>query len=135
MQPSKARIPGLWGQFAGQNWTERLGQEGAFGPTLSVYSAYESDVSGSYQILIGREVAGSSAVAPPLQCVDIPPGQYLVFNCSGPVPGAVIEGWRAVWAFFEHPGSPRRAYTADFEVYFEPERVEIWIALREAAGA
>ena len=135
MQPSKARIPGLWGEFAGQNWAERLGQEGAFGPTLSVYSAYESDVSGSYQILIGREVAGSSAVAPPLQRVNIPPGQYLVFSCSGPLPGAVIEGWRAVWAFFERPGAPRRAYTADFEVYFEPERVEIWIAVREAAGA
>ncbi len=135
MQPSKARIPVLWGQFAGENWVERLGQQGAFGPTLSVYSAYESDVSGSYQILIGREVAGSSAVASPLQRVDVPPGQYFVFNCSGPLPGAVIEGWRAVWGFFERPDALRRAYSADFEVYLEPERVEIWIAVRDTDGA
>ncbi len=64
-----------------------MAQEGgAFGPVFAVYSAYESDVSGSYQILIGREVAGSSRVAPPLHVVDISPGQYLVFSCSGPLP-------------------------------------------------
>jgi len=127
--PSKARIGELWGRFTTQNWAERLGQEGAFGPTVAVYSAYESDVSGTYQILIGRELAASSPVAPPLQVVDIPPGQYLVFNCSGPLPGAVIDGWRAVWAYFERPDAPRRAYTADFEKYIEHERTEIWVAV------
>jgi len=127
--PSKARIGELWGRFTTQNWAERLGQGVAFGPTIAVYSAYESDVSGSYQILVGREIAGSSPVAPPLQVVDIPPGQYLVFSCTGPLPGAVIDGWRAVWAFFEQPDAPRRAYTTDFEAYLEPEHIEIWIAV------
>jgi predicted transcriptional regulator YdeE len=108
---------------------ERLEQAGAFGPTTAVYSAYESDVSGSYQVLVGREIAGSSLVAPPLQVVDIPPGKYLVFKFSGALPGVVIEGWRAVWAFFERPDAPKRAYSADLEVYVEPERVEIWIAV------
>lgn len=129
VQPSKARIGELWGRFTAGNWAERLGQEGAIGPTIAVYSAYESDASGSYQILIGRELAGSSSIALPLQLVDIPPGQYLVFSCSGSLPAAVIEGWRAVWAFFERPNAPRRAYTADFETYLEPERIEIWIAV------
>jgi predicted transcriptional regulator YdeE len=128
-QPSKARIPGLWGQFTTQNWAERLGQGGGFGPTLAVYSAYESDVTGSYQLLLGREVAGSSPGAPSLEVVDIPAGKYLVFYCSGPLPNALIEGWRAVWAFFERSDAPRRAYTADFETYLEPERVEIWVAV------
>jgi len=130
--PSKARIGELWGRFTSQNWAERLGQGGAVGPTLAVYSAYERDVSGSYQILIGRELAGSSPVPPPLHVVDILPGEYLVFGCSGPLPSAVIEGWRAVWDFFERAEAPRRAYTADFEKYLEPERIEIWIAVRGA---
>lgn len=124
--PSTARIPGLWSQFIAH-------EGGAFGPTLAVYSAYESDVSGSYEILIGREVAGSSQVAPALHVVDISAGQYLVFGCSGSLPGAVIEGWRAIWAFFEQPDAPRRAYTTDFEAYLEPERVEIWIAVSSRA--
>ena len=127
--PSKARIGELWGRFTTQNWAERLGQAGAFGPTVAVYSAYESDVSGSFQILVGREIAASSPVAPPLQIVDILPGQHLVFSCSGPLPGAVIEGWRAIWAYFERPDAPRRAYTADFEKYLGPERIEIWVAV------
>jgi len=126
--PSKARIGELWGRFTTQNWAERLEQGGAFGPTIAVYSAYESDVSGSYQLLIGREIATSASVTPPLQVVDIAPGKYLVFRFSGPLPGVVIDGWRAVWSFFEQPVAPRRAYTADFEVYREPERVEIWIS-------
>jgi len=130
--PSKARIGELWGRFTSQNWAERLGQGGAVGPTLAVYSAYERDVSGSYQILVGREVPGSYPLAPPLQVVDIPPGQYLVVSCTGPLPGAVIDGWRAVWDFFERAEAPRRAYTADFEKYLEPERIEIWIAVRGA---
>jgi hypothetical protein len=50
------------------------------------------------------------------------------------LPGAVIDGWRAVWAFFERHGAPRRAYTADFELYLEPERVEIWIAVHDPGG-
>ena len=128
---AKARIGELWGRFTSQNWAERLGHGTAFGPTIAVYSAYESDAAGSYQILIGRELARSSSVAPPLQVVDIPPGEYLVFTCSGPLPGAVIEGWRAVWAFFDGPDAPRRAYTADFEKYVEPERIEIWVATKE----
>jgi predicted transcriptional regulator YdeE len=129
-EPSQAKIGELWGRFMTQNWAERLGQAGALGPTLAVYSAYEGDASGSYQILVGRELAESSPVPPPVQVVDIAPGQYLVFRCSGPLPGAVIEGWRAVWAFFERPDVPRRAYTADFEKYVGPERVEIWVAVR-----
>ena len=128
-EPSKAKIGELWGRFMTQNWAERLEQAGAFGPTVAVYSAYESDVAGSYQILVGREIAGSLPVAPPIQIVDIPPGEYLVFSCSGPLPGAVIEGWRAIWAYFERPDAPRRAYTTDFEAYLEPEHVEISIAV------
>ena len=127
--PSKARIGELWGRFTSQHWAERLGQGGAVGPTLAVYSAYESDVSGSYQILVGREVPGSYPVAPPLQVVDVPPGQYIVFSLAGPLAGTVIEGWRAIWAYFGRPDVPRRAYTADFEAYLELERVEIWIAV------
>lgn len=130
-QPSKARIPELWGRFMSQHWAERLAQGGAVGPLLAVYSAYESDASGSYQILIGRELAGSSPLAPPLQIVDVPQGQYVVFSCPGPLPDAVIAGWRRVWTFFERPDAPPRAYTADFEAYTEPERTEIWVAVRD----
>src|SRR5256885_17048845 len=34
-QPSKARIPELWGRFMSQHWADRLEQGGAVGPMRS----------------------------------------------------------------------------------------------------
>ena len=128
---STAKIPALWDRFAREQWAERLEQFGAFGPTLAVYSAYESDVFGSYQIVVGRQVRNSPSVLPPLRIVSVPQGQYLMFSCPGSLPSAVIDGWSDVWAYFTHANSPSRAYTADFEAYPDAGPVEIWVAVRE----
>lgn len=95
-----------------------------------MYSAYESDVSGSYQLLVGRELEKASSLPPPLQRVTIPAGNYLVFGCVGVMPQAVVDGWRSVWSFFERGDGPTRAYTADFEVYRDSQPREIWVAIR-----
>ena len=105
---------------------------GAFGPVIAVYSGYESDVGGSYQLLVGRQVQGAAVVSSPASCVSTQGGAYLVFPCAGPVPQAVIEGWRDVWAFFEREGAPKRSYTHDFEIYRDGTPVEIWVAVRES---
>src|SRR5213596_4218026 len=115
--PSAGKIPQLWGRFTAEQWSKRLETLGAVGPTLAVYSEYESDASGSYQLLVGRQVRDSRPVSPPLQIVSIAQGSYLAFRCSGPLPQAVIDGWRDVWAYFARDNVPARAYTADFEIY------------------
>ena len=129
--PSTAKIPLLWGRFTNEHWSERLEEIGAFGPTIAVYSAYESDVSGSYQLLVGRQMRDSRPVSPPLQIVAAAQGAYLAFRCSGPLPQAVIDGWRDVWAYFARGDAPARAYTFDFEVYPDRGSVEIWVAVRD----
>ena len=83
--PASGKIPQLWGQFRNEKWFDRLGQAGAVGPPIGVYSAYESDVSGSYQILVGREVRTPPPLSPPLQIVSVPEARYLVFRRSGPL--------------------------------------------------
>jgi predicted transcriptional regulator YdeE len=100
---------------------------------MAVYSDYESDLTGSYQLLIGRQIPDSQSVSVPLQLVVAPPGSYLVFRCSGPLPQAVIDGWRDVWAFFERKNAPPRAYSCDFEIY-DTGGVEIWVAVRDKPG-
>jgi len=127
--PSTAKIPLLWGRFTIEHWSERLEEVGAFGPSLAVYSAYESDVSGSYQLLVGRQVRDSRPMSPPLQVVAAAQGSYLVFQCSGPIPQVVIDGWRDVWEYFARDDAPARAYTFDFEVYPDQGPVEIWVAV------
>jgi predicted transcriptional regulator YdeE len=130
--PSTAKIPSLWGHFIGEGWSQRLEALGGFGPVVAVYSAYESDVSGGYQLLLGREVRGDAAVSPPVQVVSGAPGSYLAFQCVGPLPQAVIDGWRDVWAYFEREDAPSRAYTSDFEIYRDGGPVEIWVAVQDA---
>lgn len=129
--PSVSKIPGLWGRFTTERWSERLQTDAAFGPTIAVYSAYESDASGSYQLLVGRQVRNSHSVAPPLQIVSVPQASYLVFRCSGPLPQAVIDGWGEVWAYFARANAPQRAYSFDLERYPDGEPVEIWVAVQD----
>ncbi|HTI05569.1 MAG TPA: GyrI-like domain-containing protein [Gemmatimonadales bacterium] len=128
------KIPGLWQRFRSEDWFGRLGDLGAFGPPLGVYSAYESDVNGSFQLLAGREIKPSAKVPAPLHVVEVPAGTYLVFESSGPLPGSVVKGWQAVWAHFEKPDAPARAYTCDFEIYPNDHTVEIWVAIRPTSG-
>lgn len=124
------QIAPLWDRFVAERWTERLDKLGAFGPAVAVYSAYESDASGSYQLLVGRQVRKPRPVAPPLVIVTAPQAPYLVFSCPGPLPQAVMDGWKQVWAYFERHGAPPRAYTFDLEIYPKAEPVEIWVAVQ-----
>ena len=136
-QPGTGKIPGLWQRFRSEQWFDRLGEFGAFGPPVGVYSAYESDVSGPFQIIAGREVTPNAAVAAPLQSVSVPAGEYLVFQSSGSLPESVIRGWQDVWAYFarprprRRPDAPARAYTYDLEIYPNFESVEIWVAIED----
>ncbi len=131
----KARIPGLWGRVVGEDWFGRLGRLGAEGPLLAVYSDYESDVSGGYRLLVGRGVATPGTHASPIEIAEVPGGDYLVFRCRGPLPGVVVEGWGRVWEFFARPGAPKRAYTADIEVYdADGGGLEIWVAVQRSGS-
>lgn len=129
--PSTAKIPKLWGQFSQERCAKRLEDVGAFGPTVAVYSSYESDVNGGYQLLVGRQVRNSPSVSAPLQIVSTAQGSYLVFRCSGPLPQAIVDGWREVWAYFARDYAPARAYSFDFEIYPDAGPVEIWVAVRD----
>ena len=124
------KIAPLWNRFRSEGWFDRLEQLGAFGPPIGVYSNYESDASGSYELLAGREIREPQSVTEPLRVVSVPRGSYLVFTSSGSLPQAVIDGWREILAFFERADAPRRAYTADFEIYPDSESVEIWVAVK-----
>jgi predicted transcriptional regulator YdeE len=129
--PALGKIAKLWGRFRNEEWFDRLEQAGAFGPPVGVYSAYESDVTGSYQILVGREVPTPASPAPPLQLVSLPEARYLVFRRSGSLPQMVIDGWQDVWAYFAGKDAPARAYSFDFEIYPNATSVEIWVAVRD----
>jgi predicted transcriptional regulator YdeE len=117
--PGTARIPALWHAY--------LASPGA--ETYSVYSDYESERIGAYDVTVGTPPHATAPID--WARVDVPGGRYLVFANEGAIPDAVVDAWRAVWAYFDGRSDVRRAYTADFERYdpARPGRVEIHVAI------
>jgi predicted transcriptional regulator YdeE len=124
--PSTAVLPDLWARFA----ASPAPSSGPVRPVYGVYTEYDSDVDGDYTALIGREGAPTR---PAERMVTLPAGSYLVFTSAGEMPAAVIAGWQEVWAYFERPDAPARAYTADFEYHdpAHPSTVRIHVAVDE----
>lgn len=118
------KIPQLWQVFQSELFGKKLPMKSPIG----VYHQYESDHNGMYTLLAGVE---SQEGGDDLESVVIPKGRYLMFLAEGPVPLSVITTWQKIWAYFaqlevEHT----RAYTADFELYKSPTKVEIYISIK-----
>jgi predicted transcriptional regulator YdeE len=96
-----------------------------------VYTAYESDHTGEYSLVVGAAVHSAADVPDALVSVILPSATYLVFTAEGPMPDALIRTWMDIWRYFSDNVQYRRAYTADFERYDkrEPARVDVYVAL------
>ena len=73
--PAAAKIPALWQRF----FTEQEQIPGRLDPDVvfGVYTAYESDHTGEYSLIVGARVSTATDVAEGLVAVAIPPGRYL----------------------------------------------------------
>lgn len=125
--PSTARIPALWGQFHGQALPDNLAGRKPGSPVYGVYHDYESDETGFYSVLAGLAVLES--IGSGYAHVDIQEGEYLVFENKGPMPQAVIDTWKAIWAFFEDNTTYTRRFSTDFEEYLGPNEIAVHIAV------
>ena len=117
-----------WGDFF-QHIIPKL-KEGAL--SYGVYSQYESDFNGEFDVLAGADSASvlDAADREGLDSVVIAVGTYLVFSKKGAMPQAVIEAWGDVWAYFSAKDCPhQRAYTTDFECYSNMDEVSIHISI------
>lgn len=126
MSGGDGRIGPLWGAFMGLD-SEAI--PGVVAPHViySVYTRYESDHTGPYDVVLGRQV--KEDVQPPegMGGVDIEACTYLVFEATGRTPDAIRAAWKAVYEYFGV--NAERAFTADFERY-EGDEVQLYIAIR-----
>ncbi len=124
--PEAARIGPLWKRFFDERIYEKTPHRVADMHLYSVYSSYEADVHGAFDITTGVAVADGPTA------VRIEGGDYLVFTGQGQMPEMVLAVWHAIWQYFEtHPGI-RRRYRSDFEAYSGPEQVAIHIGVELA---
>ena len=124
MNPETQKIAPLWGKF----FAEIMPTFSATPPPLyGVYSNYESDAFGEFDVLVGADVLEESDS---FKSVTLEAGKYLVFTAKGELPQAIIETWGQVWAYFEDPSiDEKRAFKTDFELYTSETEAEIYIGV------
>ncbi len=131
MNPASARIGGLWERFFSQSWERQLPGRGTDGRLFGVYSGYESNEQGAFDVTAGVALAAPDAAPPAagVHRVDIEAGSYLVFTGEGDMPQMVIDTWARIWRYFAENPQAQRRFATDFEAYEGPDRVAIHIGV------
>lgn len=131
----KGNIPKLWGEFYGRQVGNSIPNK-KNGYILGVYTNYETDVNGTYTMMIGSEVYTEQDGPSSLIHTTLPASKYAVFSSEkGRVAEVVPKAWASVWEWFRQ-SNIKRAYKADFELYDErsinPENaiVEIYVSIK-----
>lgn len=127
-QTPEAKIGALWQRYfskPGVAMTEIYG----------VYSGYESDWMGAFDVTAGSLAAASAELKVDQVTVQIQGGPYLVFHAKGAMPQAVFEAWGRVWEYFSAPRSHdatlwQRCYATDFEQYLSADEVAVCIGVK-----
>ena len=121
--PDTARIGALWRRFFGEQTYASTPHRTSDTRIFSVYSAYESDAHGAFDVTAGVAVSGGA------NSVAVEAGDYLVFTGQGEMPQMVIATWQRIWHYFETHPDVARSYRSDFEAYEGPDKVAIHIGV------
>ena len=116
-----------------QTFGARAGELGVQGAPHAVYHRYEGNHRAPYSLLVGLPVEDGAELPAGWEAVEIPRGEYLVFDVpEGPMPDVLIATWQAIWSHFEGPGPHQRRYEVDFEVHGPGARV--YVGVRSTTG-
>ncbi|WP_213940534.1 GyrI-like domain-containing protein [Pseudomonas sp. dw_612] len=121
-----AKIGPMWGRFFSEGLNERIAPQQATSTIYGVYSGYESDASGAFDVTAGMAV---EEPAQGYETINIEEGRYLVFEGTGPMPDTVISAWQSIWNYFEANPQIQRRFTTDFEAYDGPESVAVHLGI------
>ena len=129
---AEKEIPALWARFQAEGVMQLL--ENRDGDSVyCVYTGYESDHRGEYDVVLGcRTDLPPAAIPGGFVTIQISAGPYEKFTATGNLmQGVVFSQWLKIWE-----AGLRRAFTTDYEVYDErainPSSavVDIFIALK-----
>ena len=135
LDPATARIGGLWDRFFSQSWERNLPAAGQDGRIFGVYSDYETNAHGAFDVTAGVAAAppvgtgGVGNTPDAVRVIPIQAGSYLVFSGEGPMPQMVIDIWGQIWRYFADNPQVQRRFGTDFEAYSGPDQVAIHIGI------
>lgn len=126
--PDTASIPIMWRNFFEYN--VMAGIPNQFDPmsVYGVYSNYESDEMGEYDLLIGLE-SGATQKPANFNIANIVEGNYLVFPVLEASPGGIKDTWAGIEGYFDTVDTHKRAFTTDFELYQGRSDIAIYISI------
>lgn len=126
--PATAKLANHWGTFFVEGLAEKIPHRLKDSPIYGVYSSYESDVNGAYNLTAGVAV---SKRADAFETIEVEEGTYMVFESKGPMPETIINTWKKVWEFFKENTDVKRKYTTDFEIYKGLDECVVCIAIEK----
>ncbi|WP_141433909.1 GyrI-like domain-containing protein [Bacillus sp. 03113] len=98
--------------------------------TIGLYTNYESDANGAYDMMVCCEILSNSSLPIGLHVKTIPGGKYAKFVVQGDVQKAVGEFWGKLWSM-----DLDRKFSFDFEEYqsgsdMKNAEIHIYISLK-----
>lgn len=118
----------LWNEFFTKGIFSEI-ENKVNGRTIGLYSNYESDFTGDYDMTVACEVNDDKEIPKGTIVKKIPAGKYAKFIVKGHMQKAVYEFWQELWTM-----NLDRAYTCDFEEYINSDidnaEINIYIALK-----
>ena len=119
------KIAALWEKYDVENIYSKTFNKVNNTSFYGVYSNYESDVNGDYDVTVAVEVTKLKD-----NPISIENKKYLVFKKEGELPDICSELWEEIWEYFANNNEYERAYTIDFEKYSKVDLIEIYISIK-----
>ena len=121
-------IPKQWQRFFMEGTQNRI-PDRADRAIVAVYTKYASDWNGDYTFILGAKVKPGTKAPEGMVAINVSGGKFVEFTSKRGRPEQVVpEIWKEVWAYFQMPGNPTRAYGADYEIYddmSDPTNVQV----------
>jgi predicted transcriptional regulator YdeE len=123
------RIGDLWRKFFEDGIYQSIANK-KNDKSIGLYTNYESDVNGAYDVMVCCEVNDVSSLPDMVQSEIIIAGKYAKFVVRGNMQKAVAEFWMKLWSM-----DLDRRYSCDFEEYqsgcdIDNAEIHIYISLK-----
>ena len=112
-------IPKLWQRLFMEGILSAIPDRADEG-IVAIYTDYANDANGEYTYVLGSKVKPGTKAPNGMVAISVAAGKYLEFvTDSGPGQEVIPAAWKQIYAFFQAPDNPHRAFKADYEVYGE----------------
>lgn len=121
-------IGGAWKRFFENGVYESINNK-KNGNTIGLYTNYENEVYGNYDLMICCEILGEREISNEINVKRISKGKYAKFSVRGDAQKAVAQCWTEIWSM-----NLDRKYSFDFEEYkvangMEDAEIDIYISI------